>query len=276
MNILTIDLENWYPSEYYTPPKYNDAPTLRHLHETLKLLKETKNSATFFILGELAARHPEIIENVFNNDHEVAYHSHHHDVVWQTPPEAFNEGLQKFIELTRDRIGEQPTGFRAPLFSLRPRQSWIFHSLERAGFKYDSSIFPSRTPLYGYPTAPIIPYHPNYDDPAKTGDTRLWELPLNTLPLGPLRIPTAGGFYTRILPTFLLRYSLQRNHLRSRPSILYFHPRELDQQLPQVPLNKRQHFMLYFNLQKTKPTLTKLLNEFRFESARNLLRKLPN
>ncbi len=267
-------MENWYPSEYYGPPKYNDAPTLQHFAETLKLLKETRNTATFFILGELAQRQPQIIEEVYSQGHEVAYHSHHHDVVWQTPPQAFKEGLKKFLQLVKDQINEQPTGFRAPLFSLRPKHPWILQSIEEAGFKYDSSIFPARTPLYGYPKAPLTPYHPNYDNPTQPGEGKLWELPLNTLPLGPLRIPTAGGFYLRLLPTLLLQYSLRRNAAYSHPSILYFHPRELDAQLSQIPLTSRQHFMLYFNLQKVKPTLTKLLQEFKFHPARELLRTL--
>ncbi len=244
--------------------------------ETLQLLKETGNTATFFILGELAQRQPQILEQISSQEHEIGYHSHHHDVVWQTGPAAFKEGLQKFLKLLKACINQPPLGFRAPLFSLRPHHPWILQTLEEVGFQYDSSIFPARTPLYGYPNAPLTPYHPDYENPTQPGDGKLWELPLNTLPLGPLRVPTAGGFYTRLLPTGLLEYSLRRNAAYRKPSILYFHPRELDPQLTQVPLTRRQHFMLYFNLQKVKPTLTRLLREFRFQPARDLLHSLPH
>ncbi len=275
LNILTFDLEDWYPSEYYQPSQQNDEPTKRHLEEVLRLLRETGNAATFFILGELAERQPQLLDAISSQEHEVAYHSFQHQPLPRTSPQAFSNRLDAFIKLARERTGERPIGFRAPLFSLDATQSWILKVLEERGFKYDSSIFPARSLLYGTPHAPLTPYHPSYADPGTVGSARLWEFPLNTLPLGPLRIPAAGGFYLRLLPTRLLEYSLRKNSEQSRPSILYLHPRELDSKLTQVPLTTRQHFMLYFNLQKVRPTLRKLLREFKFEPARNLVLSLP-
>lgn len=267
LNILTIDLENWYPSEYYTPPHPDDAPTLRHLHDLLQLLRANHARATFFILGELAERNPQVLHEIISHEHEVAYHSYHHNPLPETTPEAFKQGLERFKQLTRDEISQQLIGFRAPLFRPTP---WLLPTLQQTGFKYDSSIFPAWTPLYGYPTAPTQPYHPDPEQPSRPGNSSLWELPLHVLQLGPLRFPLAGGFYARLFPQTLLDHSLRN----SATHTVYLHPRELDPQLPRVPLNPIHTLLIYYQLPQARKAFQRLLQSHSFQSAQSLLRQL--
>ncbi len=276
MDILTVDVDTWYPSEYFRPSERKDSITIRHVKETLELLRKYRAKATFFLLGEFIERNPQVIDAIYSESHEIGFHSYDHKPLCDYSQDEFRRSLQRFSEQVKDRVDERPIGFRAPVFSIRRGMPWVLDTLEKEGFKYDSSVFPAWTPLYGFPTAPIRPYHPDHWNPDREGNSGLWEIPLLVLRMGPLRIPVAGGFYLRILPASWIWSGIRLAHARSDSAALYFHPRETDPSLPRVSLGISKRFLIYFNLKQVRPLLERILSEYQFKPVKDLLKSLAS
>jgi len=271
-NILTIDLEDWHHPEY-VKRKISHVEQERineSTKNTLRLLKECKVNATFFVVGEIAEKHPELIEKISENGHEIAFHGYHHEQLWRLDAEMFHSQIQRFKSL----IQEKCRGFRAPSFSLNNETKWSLTVLEDTGFLYDSSIFPSRTPLYGVSKAPIRPYKLSYEDITKEDpDAKLWEFPLLVYPLIGLKIPMAGGFFLRFFPTYLVKRTIKKMGKLGFPAVLYVHSWELDAQTPKLKLGPYASFATYHNVQETEGKLKQIVKSFRFSSFRDYINK---
>lgn len=266
-NILTIDLEEWYHPEYVRDkaPKHREERITQSLIKTLQLLSEHDVNATFFVVGELVEKHPEIVEKINEGGHEIAFHGYYHDPLWKLNAEMLELEIKKFNSLIREKC----LGFRAPSFSLNNETRWALKVLEEAGFIYDSSIFPVKTPLYGVSGAPIEPYKPSHDDVTKEDDSRdLWEFPLLICPLMGFRIPMAGGFYLRLLPVSLMKRAIKKMNKHGAPAVIYVHNWELDPQTPKLKLRFYNSFVTYHNINKTAEKLQFLLSSFDFISLR--------
>lgn len=175
-NILTVDLEEWYHPEYVKERAPDDKQERIQvsLKTTLRLLNRLNVSATFFIVGDLAEKNPEIIENVRNDNHEIAFHGFNHEPLWNFNAETLRAEIERFNFIT----GEKCAGFRAPSFSLNNQTKWALKVLDDCGYRYDSSLFPAKTPLYGVWNAPITPYKPSFENITEKDErTRLWEFP---------------------------------------------------------------------------------------------------
>jgi len=271
-NILTIDLEEWHHPEYVKgnvdrvlQERINDSSK-----NILRLLKECKVNATFFVVGEIAEKHPELIEKISEHGHEIAFHGYHHEPLWRLNAKTFRDEIEKFNSVIQDKC----KGFRAPSFSLNNETKWALMVLEDAGFVYDSSIFPSRTPLYGVPEAPVRPYKPSREDIAKEDpDARLWEFPLLVYPLIGLKIPMAGGFFLRFFPMHILRKTIKKMNEQGFPAVLFAHNWELDAQTPKLKLGPYRSFVTYHNVQETERKLKQIIGSFKFSSFRDYLNK---
>jgi len=271
-NILTIDLEEWHHPEYVRSKIFQvEQERISESSKiTLQLLKECKVSATFFVVGEIAEKHPELIENISEDGHEIAFHGYHHEPLWRLNAKIFHSEIEKFNSVIHEKCG----GFRAPSFSLNNKTKWALTVLEDAGFLYDSSIFPSRTPLYGVSGAPIRPYKPSSEDIAKEDlDAKLWEFPLLVYPLIGLKIPTAGGFFLRFFPTYILKRTIRKINKRGFPAVLYVHNWELDPQTPKIKLGPYASFVTYHNVQETEKKLKHIIGNFTFSTVRDYIDK---
>jgi polysaccharide deacetylase family protein (PEP-CTERM system associated) len=162
-------------------------------------------------------------------------------------------------------IGRPVLGYRAPNFSIGPRNEWAFDVLIEEGYSYDSSIFPIRRPDYGYPDAPTEPYLIQ-----RAGGT-LIELPLATTMLLGARLPAAGGAYLRHLPFALIRRAFREHENRGVPGVFYIHPWELDPDQPRLRVAQSTRLRHYGGLHRTSRRLERLLEEFQFTSAQELL-----
>lgn len=273
LNILTIDLEELHHAEYVRAKSFErkDDNSKNDLERTLTLLRKHNVQATFFVVGELVEKHPELLSSIREDDHEVAFHAFYHEPMWQKSAETFRLEIDKFNKIT----GEPSLGFRAPSFSVDERTIWVLDVLEEAGFKYDSSIFPARTPLYGVTNAPLKPYKPSHEKVnVEDNDAELWEFPLHVHKLAFLRFPMAGGFYLRFLPTWLMARSVGKANDDGRPAVIYAHTWELNPETPKLNLGLYRSFVTFHNLKKTVSRLDRLLSKFKFSSVENYMNKV--
>jgi polysaccharide deacetylase family protein (PEP-CTERM system associated) len=222
----------------------------------LDLLAEVGIHATFFILGDVARRQPQIVRRIAEMGHELASHGFSHRPVHHLTPDEFRRDLDKTRQLVGDIAGAGVTGFRAPYFSIDQRCLWAFEILEQAGYQYDSSVFPLKTILYGYSGASRIPYRP-------LPDASLVEYPLSTLRLLGRNLPVSGGFYNRMLPYRIIRWSLRTLNRQGIAAILYLHPWELDMHQPRIPVSPRECLTHFGGRASLAGKLRRLSHDFR-------------
>ncbi len=274
---LTFDVEDWYHPELLrdrVAAGDRRSVVREGTGAILDLLQRHGVTATFFLLGEVAARHPDLVRRIAGAGHEIACHGMTHRPLWKLDRESFRVELRRFREALRAALGADPAvGFRAPTFSLDRSTAWALEVLHEEGFTYDSSVFPVRVKLYGVAGAPLRIYRPAADDLAGH-DPRgaLVEFPVAVAGLGPLRLPVAGGFYLRALPLWLLVSTLDRI-ARRRPFVLYLHPWECAPELPRVKLPAGDAFITYFQLGSVGRKLDHLLKRYRFETMRAILER---
>jgi polysaccharide deacetylase family protein (PEP-CTERM system associated) len=233
----------------------------------LDLFDSADTQATFFVLGWVAERHPDLVREVQARGHEVACHGYSHRMVYEQSPEEFREETLRSKALLEDLTGEPIAGYRAASYSITPKSRWALDILAEAGFLYDSSIFPVRHDLYGMPGAPRFPHVLTTDSGAK-----LVEFPPTTARLLGQNLPAPGGGYFRLYPYALSRWLIQRvNRQEGQPAIFYLHPWEVDPGQPRIETGWRSKFRHYNNLDKCEGRLRRLLGEFGFATVRQVL-----
>ena len=272
-NALVVDLEFWYSPEFvrHHLPEQKDDQLPESVIPLLDLLDRYETKATFAVLGTVAERYPELVKSIFRQGHEIASHGYSHRTLYEMSENEFDQEIAKSIEILTSITGERPVGFRAPSFSLNNSTKWALGILVKHGFKYDASIFPIRTNLYGVPGAPLHPYRPAAGDLAKESENGgIVEFPMTVFRLG-VNIPVAGGFYLRALPFSFLSFALKRT-AQTRPVVVYVHPWETYNKTPRLrnmPFLRR--FVTYYGISKALGKLERLLTEFRFQPIRQVL-----
>lgn len=273
-NVMSFDLEHWYSATLIHDTVSDPQDRIETSVEiVLDVLSEYETTATFFVVGEVAQEYPDLIGRVADAGHEIASHGHTHTPLFELTQASFTEELDASAEAIEAATGEWPTGFRAPNFSVTPQTQWAFDALLETEYRYDSSVFPVETPMYGVNDAPIHPYWVDRDHPftdARSADADdLLEFPL-AVAHPRLRIPTAGGFYGRLLPTWLLSWGIRNLNRRGIPAMIYFHPWEFnpDIRIDDPPFHKR--FVSFHGLDRTRETLESLLSSHEFTTCRRL------
>ena len=288
LNALTIDVEDWYHPELVRSRVSLDgaeAGAARpQIEEStgalLDLLRQRGIKATFFIVGEIAQRHPRLIQAIAAEGHELGCHGMDHRPLWDLTPDQFRSDLAQFAAIMSSVVpGVDIIGFRAPTFSLENRTSWALTVLGSLGYHYDSSIFPLRTPVYGVSGGPLHPYRPSLSNVAQVesrpqsggnSQSTVLEFPMSVWSWAGLRVPICGGFYLRVLPFQFVRSALKQIN-RQRPFVLYVHPWETFAGTPRLPLPLASRFITYYHLQDMMARLTALLDAFSFAPMRTVL-----
>lgn len=271
-NAFSIDLEYWWCNEFLD--RYLPANRKDYFKESLKplldILDKYNTRATFFVLGIVAERYPEVIEDIYSRGHEIACHAYSH----QSIDKLGKDGLEEEIKKTLKYIGKyDPKGFRAPNFSLNKNTTWAFEILEKYGFRYDSSIFPIKTMLYGVPDAPIGIYRPSQEDiTINNPDGAIIEFPLTVLKMG-INIPVAGGFYLRVLPIWFLKWAIKQVN-KTRPAVIYIHPWETYADIPKIKTPSLSRFIAYHGVGSSLQKIEALLKEFTFSTVREVLNEI--
>lgn len=272
-NAMTVDVEDYFhvaalaqsiDRSRWNEMEYRVEANTRRL---LDLFEANGISATFFVLGWVAQRSPQLVREIHQRGHEVASHGMSHKLVYNQSPEEFSAETYQAKALLEDLIGAPVLGYRASTYSITKRSLWALDILHEAGFIYDSSIFPIRHDLYGIPDAPVAPAR----IPTPRGAS-IVEFPMSTAPIFGAKLPVSGGGYFRLLPYWLTRFGLNKlNRQLERPFIFYLHPWEVDPQQPRIPTNWKSALRHYTNLNRCEARLRRLIQEFRFGRVRDVL-----
>jgi polysaccharide deacetylase family protein (PEP-CTERM system associated) len=271
MNILTVDLEDWFHILDFpgtsNPSSWNkmESRIENNCDRLLKLFEESNLKATWFSLGWVAKKYPELIRKI-SSKHEIACHSVNHQLLYQMTPDEVRLDIRENIALLEDVTGKKVNTYRAPGFSFTPETKWIVEILKETGIEYDCSIFPSVRNHGGYNSFPVSkPCRVTYRN------SEIKEFPMNTGNFLGKRIVFSGGGYFRLLP-----YAMVSGFMRKSPYVMtYFHPRDFDPDQPVLKdLSMKRKFMSYTGLKKSFSSLNRLVNEFKFvsvEEAANMI-----
>jgi polysaccharide deacetylase family protein (PEP-CTERM system associated) len=272
-NALSVDVEEYYHAAIFRHGtralhgKPFESRVEQSVERLLALLSDHFARATFFVLGEIAARHPAVVRKIAAEGHEIACHGNGHDDVYRLSPREFRADIRQAKMRIEDVVGDPVTGYRAPNFSIGPAQSWAYKILLEEGFRYDSSMFPILHDRYGQPGAPRVPYEIWRD-----GSASLMEFPIGTVRVIGVNLPVGGGGYFRLSPFALTRFGIQDVNIRERrPVMFYLHPWELDPGQPRPQMAWRHRFRHYVGVKKQIAKLDCLLAHFCFGTARHVL-----
>ncbi len=278
-NALSFDVEHWYSATLLRDGVCGPEP---HIERSVAIVLDTLAAydvrATFFVVGELAREYPSLVAKIADAGHEVASHGHTHRPLFELDRETFAEELARSARAIHDATGARPVGFRAPNFSVTRRTGWAIGTLAAAGYRYDSSVFPVRTPMYGVSGAPVGPYRPASDAPfeARERGGDLVELPLAVFHPR-LRLPVAGGFYARLLPSSILARGIATLNARGLPATVYFHPWEFNPTVARAvndaDVGAHERFVSAHGIRRLQDKLEALLDEFAFDTAASVARE---
>ncbi len=265
-NVLTVDLEEWFVVEILSgrfdrdswqglPSRVEDNTYL-----LLELFERKRVFATFFSLGWVAERHPQLMKDIVAAGHEIGCHSYWHRRVDELTQKEFREDTQRALDVIGDVCGVQPEGYRAPSWSINSSNTWALETLFDLGFKYDSSIFPVKHDFYGDTNAPrqLVRL-------ALSEGKSLLEFPASTVRLFGRNLPVAGGGYLRHSPYWYSSMMIRRLNRDSQPAMVYVHPWEFDLSHPEIDgIGMRDRFRQYSSIKSFQRKLERLIDEFNF------------
>jgi polysaccharide deacetylase family protein (PEP-CTERM system associated) len=260
-NALTVDVEDYFQVSALAPhiarADWERIPCRieRNVDRILELLAAVGAQATFFTLGWIAERYPQVVRGIAAAGHEVASHGYGHRRASEQSREEFCRDIRRAKALLEDLAGVEVKGYRAPSFSIGDANRWAFECIAEAGYRYSSSVYPVRHDHYGAPDAPRFAYRPH---------DALLEIPISTARLGAINLPAGGGGYFRLFPYALSRSLIRTvNRADRQAAVFYFHPWELDPGQPRVPgTGLKTRFRHYLNLHRTERRLRSLLRDF--------------
>ncbi len=265
-NAMTVDVEDYFQvGAFEHDIKRRDWPHLecrveRNMDSILAMFDDHGVKATFFTLGWIAERYPDIVRRIVDNGHELASHGMSHSRVSDQSPTEFADDVRTARILLEDIGGCRVRGYRAPSFSIGEKNLWALETLVEAGYKYSSSIYPIRHDHYGMPSAPRFVF-----SPVKQQD--FLEMPVTTVVIMGRKIPCGGGGYFRLLPYALSRFAMRRvNQKDGKPCIFYFHPWEIDPGQPrQTQASLKSRFRHYTNLGIMQQKIIRVLTDFNWD-----------
>lgn len=264
---MTVDVEDYFhvaafgkvidPASWDTWPCRVEANT----DKLLQVFAQADIHITFFILGWVAERYPQLVQRIQAAGHEIASHGYSHQLIYSQTPEVFRQETQRSKAILEDITGQPIHGYRAASYSITRKSLWALDILAELDFSWDSSIFPTRHDNYGIPGSPEEPY-----TIITNSGAQLTEFPLTTAKVLGQSIPAAGGGYFRQYPYWLSRWLFNRaSNNQTKPQIFYLHPWEIDPEQPRVAnASWFSNFRHYTNLKRCQPRLEQLIKDFEF------------
>jgi polysaccharide deacetylase family protein (PEP-CTERM system associated) len=272
LNAMTVDVEDYFQVSAFAGVvsqsqwSSHESRVCANTDRLLRIFEEFDVRATFFVLGWVAERFPELVQRIQRASHELASHSYDHGLVYDKTPESFRQDLQRARVVIEQAAGVAVRGYRAPSYSITERSLWALDVLVSEGYHYDSSIYPIRHDRYGIPT--WRRHIHKVDRPQGS----LWELPGSTIRRVGTNLPIGGGGYFRLLPYWWTRNGIRAlNTIENRPAIFYLHPWEIDPDQPRLNGSAMSRVRHYHNLHRTETRLRRLLGEFRFGPISDVL-----
>jgi polysaccharide deacetylase family protein (PEP-CTERM system associated) len=264
VNALTIDVEDYFHVSAFAAriarSTWDEFPCRieQNIDRILQLLADSRVYATFFTLGWIAERYPEMVRRIVSGGHELASHGYAHERASALAPNTFLADVALAKAVLEDIAGTNVLGYRAPSFSIGETNHWAYECLAKAGYRYSSSVYPIRHDHYGSPRKTRF---------AHAAHTEVLEIPIATARLFYTNLPAGGGGYFRLMPYALSRWLIQRVNSRDEESaVFYFHPWEIDPEQPRVQgVGAKARFRHYVNLERTAARLQLLLEDFRWD-----------
>lgn len=262
MNILTFDIEEWFHilDNESTQSEKEWSNFESRIHKGMELiyriLDENNVKATFFCVGWIAEKYPEVIKEINNRGYEIGSHTRMHQLVYSQTPNQFKEDVEHSIRTLEDLSGKKVKCFRAPGFSITEETKWAFEILTELGIEVDCSVFPAARAHGGFPS-----YGSSKPSVLEYNGIQIKELPINYTNILSKPLIFSGGGYFRLLP-----YSLIKKWTKQSDYVMtYFHPRDFDKDQPVIPgLSRSRKFKSYVGIGKAEKKLDKWLNDFDF------------
>jgi len=269
--LFTVDVEDWFHipgspkgqnvAEWKSLPSY----VSKNFRIMLEIFAAKKVRVTCFFLGWVAEHFPELVQEAWNQGHEIACHGYSHDLVYEMTPEEFLDDIRKAKLIIENITGSPVLGYRAPCFSITKDTPWFFDKLLQAGYQFDSSVFPGAHRFGGLKTS-------NWDpSEIDTASGRIAEFPITVARAVGRPMCFFGGGYLRLFPYPLIKKMGMQVLQEGRPVIFYAHPREIDPSHPRLPMNPMARFMSYVNLSTVRSKIEMILDDFTFTTFGELL-----
>ena len=272
---FTVDVEDYFHvsafADVISPNDWDhyDCRVVGSTRRILEIAARHATRGTFFVLGWVAERFPELVREIQSAGHEIGCHSHQHQLVYELGPDRFRADLIRARDTLEYIIGEPVRSYRAPSFSITRRSLWALEILADEGFDTDSSIYPVRHDRYGIPGSAKAPYF----IPTSAGTIR--EFPGMTATVAGMTVPVGGGGYLRLLPWTITSRLLRTIRAEQRPLNVYLHPWEVDVDQPRIAASLKSRFRHYQNLHTTERKLDQLLTTFRLTTMSETLDEQP-
>lgn len=276
VNAMTVDVEDYFHASAFDRivprPSWpaRDSRVVPNTERLLECFDRAGIHATFFMLGWVAERYPQLVRDIAAGGHELASHGFHHQLIYLLTPDQFREDVRRAKATIEDAAGCEVRGYRAPSFSVVRESLWALDVLIQEGHRYDASIFPIRHDRYGIAGAPRHAHR--IDRPAGS----IMEVPASTVRVGGHNLPIAGGGYFRLMPYAWTRWGIARVNRAGEPAVFYIHPWEIDPDQPRLPVDRITRLRHYGGLHKTLARLDMLCNEFAFDTVSAMLATQPD
>jgi polysaccharide deacetylase family protein (PEP-CTERM system associated) len=274
-NAMTVDVEDYFHvsgfADQISRSDWDDMPSrvVANTQRLLTLMERHQTRGTFFVLGWVAEKFPQLVRDIHRAGHEIGCHSYWHQLVYDLSPDEFRHDLIKARDVLQNLTGESVTHYRAPSFSITSRSLWALQVLAEEGFTCDSSIYSVFHDRYGIPAADPVPHR------ITTAAGALDEFPGGVITIGNLRLAVSGGGYFRLYPRRFTEFCLARiNNRTGCPFMFYIHPWEVDPDQPRLSGSLMSRFRHYQNLCTTEHKLNWLLPRFRFDSMSASMRSI--
>jgi polysaccharide deacetylase family protein (PEP-CTERM system associated) len=266
LNIMTFDVEEWFHIlDLPNPPDRSKWTKLASraqigLDLFLEALEESNTTCTFFVLGWLAEKDPNLVKKICSSHHEVASHGYSHELISKQCPVDFRDDLRRSKRIIENISGWETIGYRGPGFSITEKNMWAFDIILKEGFKYDSTLYPGRHGHGGIPGCPSVPFK------ISTRGGLLEEFPVPVVSIGGVGTAFSGGGYFRLFPAFFINKLINLYNRKGRPVVSYFHPRDFDTDVPRISMPINRRLKCYINLSHTLKKLKKMLSNHKFVS----------
>jgi polysaccharide deacetylase family protein (PEP-CTERM system associated) len=275
-NAMTCDVEDYFQVSAFAPYIARESWPARecrveaNVERILALFEQNGVRATFFTLGWIAERYPQLVRRIVAGGHELASHGYGHLRASDQDRAEFANDVASARALLEDIGGQPVLGYRAPSFSIGKQNLWALDVLREAGYRYSSSIYPIAHDHYGMPDAPRFAFYPN-------GPDGLLEVPVTTVRLMQRNLPAGGGGYFRLLPYAVSRWMMERvNRDDGQPALFYFHPWELDPGQPRPEgLGAKARFRHYVNIGRMERRLAALTRDFAWDRMDHIFLPKP-
>ena len=275
-NALTVDVEDYFQVSAFrkqvSPDEWPhfESRVVANTHRVLDVFDDSGATATFFVLGWIAERHPQLVRDIASRGHEIACHGFSHQLIYGQSKAVFTEETRRAKDVLEAQAQKPVLGYRAASFSITDASRWALDVLADCGFEYDSSMYPVRHDLYGTAVEAAGPHR----IVAPEGKT-LIEFPMTTRSFMGMTVPVSGGGYFRLYPYRLTAFLLDAVNRDNEPFVFYMHPWEVDPGQPRIRASVKSRFRHYTNLDRCEAKLRALLRDFRFASMAQVVADYP-